>query len=214
MKNKERTRIERNISFLEGRPLPYQMIVTRHHQNLIESYYALEEAIFARDEIESNYRETGKLEHSSIYEPGHLKNARRRYLDDNVRKATTNAGRVYYSIETTCKQCGLKHTYRSHEDYHRFLDRDERCTSCFSKDRHDELMDARNSSDKPNSTNKSTGVKNISFDNRLSKYHVMVYRKGHTFSKRTRTLDEAIVIKERVLDFYKEFDRLPNQDEI
>ena len=67
MKNKV-VRIEKNIEYLKENPLQYRTIVTRDHQRISESYETLEEAMKARDEIEANYLETGKLEHSSFYE--------------------------------------------------------------------------------------------------------------------------------------------------
>lgn len=61
-------RIDRNISYLKGRQLPYQIRVKRNDLYINESYATYEEAVKARDEIEANYRKTGKIEHSSIYE--------------------------------------------------------------------------------------------------------------------------------------------------
>lgn len=213
MKNKV-VRIEKNIEYLEENPLQYRTIVTRDHQRITESYETLEEAISARDEIKANYLETGKLEHSSFYEWGRLKTARRNYRSDVIKNAVDRQGKVCYSIDAVCKQCNRKLTYYVSDLYRRFIDRDQRCNSCFIKDRHDDLCDIKNSNNRPYSTNRTTGVKNVSFNRSLNTYCVAINRKNNRIFRYANTLDKAITIKERILDFYKEFDRLPNVDEI
>lgn len=215
MKNQNYVRAERNIGYFEGNQFPYYLQIFRGDQSVGESYATIEEAIIARDEIESNYRETNKLEHSSIYEPARLRSARLRYQRDDLKKTDVyHYCNPTYSVDATCIQCGQKQTYRFSNLYRRFLDRGERCQACCVKNRHNDLMSARNASDKPNSTNQSTGIKNIIFDNRNSRYRVMILRKGRNFSKTANTLEAAIKIKEHALDFYEKFDRLPNVDEI
>lgn len=215
MKNQNYVRVERNISFIRGNHFPYCLQIIRGDQSVGESYATLEEAIIARDEIESIYRETSNLEHSSIDEPARLKRARLRYQRDDIKKTDVyHYCNPVYSVDATCIQCNKKQTYRSSKLYQRFLNRDKCCQVCFMKNRHNDLMIARNANDKPNSTNQSTGIKNVIFDNRCSRYRVMIKRKGHNFSKSANTLERAIKIKERALDFYEKFDRLPNVDEI
>ena len=207
-------RIERNISYLEGRQLPYQIRVERAHQFVNESYATYEEAVNARDEIESNYLKTSEIAHSCIYENGKLKAARSRYQSDNLRKTLSSSGKKIYAIDTVCKQCNQKHTYQWARDYHQFLDRGEICHSCLVKNNYDRLLDARNSNDEPNSNNFLTGVKNVTFDKTRSRYRVFINRQKSRFSQHADTLNEAIAIKESVLNFYKEFDRLPTPDEV
>ena len=206
-------RIDRNIEFFEGSRLPYQVRVIRKSRPIVESYDTYEEAVLARDEIIANYRATGNLMHSKTYEPGKLKIARRKYRSDDLRKAF-KSGRPYYSIDTVCKKCNRKHTYHLQQSYQQFLDRDQICQSCCTKTRYDDLLEIRYSKEESNSNNRSTGVKNISFDKDYSKYRITIDRKKARVTRFADTLDEAIAIKESVLDFYKEFDRLPTLDEV
>lgn len=207
-------RIDRNIRYFEDSHLPYQIRIHRDNQIANESYATYEEAVEARDEIEANYRETGKITHSSNYEYGKLKLARSRYRSDDLKKIETSSGKIVFAIETVCRQCSRKLTYRHSGSYQRFLDRGQICRSCFAKDRYNELLDIRYSTDEPYRNNCSTGVKNISFDKRLSKYRVDVTRSKSRFTRFADTLDEAIAIKEYVLDFYKRSNRLPEFNEI
>lgn len=205
-------KVERNIEFLEGNKLPYYVRVTRNRQTIRETYDTLKEAIIARDEIEENYRTTGKMKHSSIYEPGRLKLAKLRYQRDDLKKIINVSGRSVYIINVVCKQCNREYTYRLQKYYQQFLDRGQKCQSCFAKENFDSFIDARNANDKPYSTNRSTGIKNIYFDK--SSYYVKVVRKNQKISKYAHTLNEAIAIKEHILDFYKDHDRLPTRDEV
>lgn len=206
-------RIDRNISYLKGRQLPYQIRVKRNDLYINESYATYEEAVKARDEIEANYRKTGKIEHSSIYENGRFKLAKARYQTDDL-KRSTKSGRPVYSIDTVCKQCNRAHTYQWFKYYQQFLDRDQICQSCCTKARYDDLLEIRYSKEESNSNNRSTGVKNISFDKDYSKYRITIDRKKARVTRFADTLDEAIAIKERVLDFYEQFDRLPTLEEV
>lgn len=206
-------KVERNISYLEGHYLPYHVHISRNHQFINESFDTLEEAVMARDEIRSNYLKTGKLDHSSIYEPGNLKLAQRRYRSKDLKK-TTSSGQAVYAIETVCKRCNRKLIYRWHGYYQRFLDRDQLCQSCHKREHYDEFLDTRNANGEPNSNNQSTGIKNITFDRTYSRYRVTVDRQKIRLSRYADSLEEAIAIKERILDFYERFDRLPTSKEI
>ena len=207
-------RIERNIEFVKQRPLPYQVRVIRKTQLIIESYATYEEAVKARDEIEANYRETGKLDHSNNYENGKVRLARSRFQSDNFKKTKNSSGQTVFAIDTVCKQCNWEQTYRLSDHYHKFLDRGEICQSCFTKNRYNDLLEIRYSNTRSNSNNRSTGVKNIVFDKQYSKYRVTIERKKVRVNRFADTLNEAITIKERILDFYREFDRLPTRDEV
>lgn len=214
MKDKRDIRVAENIRFLEGHPLPYRMQIERDHQIIRESYDSLEEAIAARDEIKSNYLETGQIKHSSIYEWGHLKLAKRKYRSNDLKRLVIASDKSFYSIDTVCKKCGRRKTYRWSGSYQRFIDRGQICKSCFSKDQNRDRINIRNSNNNCNSTNRTTGIKNVSFDKNASKYHVSIRRKMKRLDVYANTLEEAIAIKERILDFYKDHDRLPTRDEV
>lgn len=55
-------------------------------------------------------------------------------------------------------------------------------------------------------TNKSTGIKNISFDRRRHYYVVTIVRNGVKYREYTYSLTEAIKIKERILQDLGELD--------
>lgn len=167
----------------------------------------------ARDEIIANYHATGKMTHSSIYENGRLKLAKRRYQSDDLKK-TVKSGRKYYSIDVICSRCNRIHTYHRQFYYRQFVDRGQICQACFTKDRYNGLLETRYARTKSNSNNLSTGVKNVTFDRGYSKYRVTIERRKVRVTRFADTLNEAIAIKERILDFYKDHDRLPTHDEV
>lgn len=57
--------------------------------------------------------------------------------------------------------------------------------------------EARTSIDKPIATNKTTGIRNISWSEREQKFIVSIKRHGKYFKGRAKTLDEAIRLKEQ-----------------
>lgn len=207
-------RIKRNIDFFEDSLLPYQVRVIRHNQNISESYATYEEAIAARNEIEANFLETKELTHSSTYENGRYKNARSKYQSGEIKRTIDRYGEPHYSIETVCKQCNARHTYITHTHYKNFLNRGRRCCSCSMKFRAYELTKMRHASDKAYASNRSTGIKNINFIEDKEKYRVAIERNSNRAIRFTKTLNEALAIKEQILDFYEQFDRLPTRAEV
>lgn len=207
-------RIERNIDFYEDSLLPYQVRVIRMRQNICESYATYEEAIAARNEIEANFLKTKELKHSSTYESGRYKNAKSKYQSDDIKKTIDRYGEPHYSIETVCKQCNSRHTYITHTHYKNFLNRGRRCCACSMKFRAHELTKMRHASDKAYANNRSTGIKNINFIDDKEKYRVAIERDSNRAIRFTKTLNEALAIKERILDFYEQFDRLPTRAEV
>ena len=77
-----------------------------------------------------------------------------------------------------------------------------------------ERVSARNKNSNANSSNRSTGIKNVSYDPCRCRYLINVRRSKQSFSERSKSLQEAIRIKDRVLEFYDNFNRLPRQNEI
>ena len=53
--------------------------------------------------------------------------------------------------------------------------------------------------------NKSTGVKNISYDRARDTFNVLIERNGEKVFKRTRTLDEAILTKKLLLEHFTKY---------
>ena len=77
-----------------------------------------------------------------------------------------------------------------------------------------ELTKMRHASDKAYASNRSTGIKNINFIEDKEKYRVAIERNSNRAIRFTKTLNEALAIKERILDFYEQFDRLPTRAEV
>ena len=69
-----------------------------------------------------------------------------------------------------------------------------------------EKLKLRNKRKEANVSNKSTGIKNISFHSRNRLYIVSITRKGINHSKYASSLEEAIKIKERILQDLGELD--------
>lgn len=63
-------------------------------------------------------------------------------------------------------------------------------------------------------SNSKSGHKNITFDHSRSDYHISVYRNGKFFVMRANTLEEAIVIRDKALEFYEEHSRLPKRSDL
>ena len=57
----------------------------------------------------------------------------------------------------------------------------------------------------------NTGYRNISFNTSLKRYNFAISRKGQIFSINVDRLEEAIAIREGILKFYDDNDRLPTK---
>ena len=106
------------------------------------------------------------------------------------------------SINDKCTKCDEEVSYKSKAAYQRFLDSDKECLSCR----------------RVNGKKKSWGQSklfNITFDeSRGAKpYRVSIFRKGELFYQHIDTLENAIATRDKVLDFYKQNGRLPNEEE-
>ena len=106
------------------------------------------------------------------------------------------------SINDKCTKCCEEVSYKSKAAYQRFLDADKECLSC------------RRADGKKKSWGQSK-LFNITFDeSRGSKpYRVSIFRKGELFYQHIDTLENAIATRNKVLDFYKQDGRLPNEEE-
>ena len=70
----------------------------------------------------------------------------------------------------------------------------------------EKMIESRNQNPNCRIDNKSTGIKNISFNKRSNMYVVRIERKGVKYQERTYSLEEAIKIKERILQELGELD--------
>lgn len=78
--------------------------------------------------------------------------------------------------------------------------------------RNAELKDIQRNTDKPLSTNKTTGHKNISYNKEKNVYDVELTRYGAKMRKRFKTLAEAVDFKEEVIEDIKQNGgKIPNK---
>lgn len=106
------------------------------------------------------------------------------------------------AINAECTRCKEQVSYRSKAAYQRFLDADKECLNC------------RRFAGKNKSWGK-TKMFNITYsESRRSKpYRVSLYRNGEMFYQQVDTLENAIELRDKVLDFYNTNDRLPSEEE-
>ena len=60
----------------------------------------------------------------------------------------------------------------------------------------------------------NTGQKNITYREDLDDYFVQIFRDRKKFSQAFNTLEEAIDVRDQVLEFYDEFRRIPSSKEL
>ena len=209
------SKVDRNIKARrsKGRIVSCLVYFARNHQTLHETYSSFQDAIKARDEIEEVWRDTHQLKHSSLYQSGHLRNAKERYGLEEV-EIEHYGNQRYYTAKCKCSKCSKIIEFRTAKRYQKFVDRGKICQSCQLSANADQRFESLNKNPKPYVSNLSTGVKNIYYSRQDDYYKITVTRDKSAFRKRSKSLEDAIRIKELVLKFYDEFGRLPSKDEI
>ena len=71
------------------------------------------------------------------------------------------------------------------------------------REKNEDLKEIQRQMDNPLSTNKSTGIKNISYNKAKHAYDVEVFRKGRRYRKRLKNLDDALEYKKALLEGLK-----------
>lgn len=104
--------------------------------------------------------------------------------------------------EDKCVNCGRSIRYTTAAAYSRFKKRGRSCKYC-CRDR------------KARKPWASTNVLNVSYmQDRVSrKYRVSLQRDGQIFFCNVETMEEAIEVREKALEFYKQHNRLPTKEE-
>ena len=208
-------RIERNINYFKNSDLPYQISIERNNSVLCESFESLKDAIEARDEIEQTFSITEELKHSSLYEDGMKALACKRFATNEVVKVESEDDSKHrYAAIAKCKECGKESKYIYVRFYRAFLDRDRLCQSCHMKTRTNEIAERLQNRKDPYCSNRTTGIKNICFDKTKNNFIVSIRRNSERYIAKFENLDRAIDRKEKVLQFYRQHNRLPNKDEI
>lgn len=207
------SKASRNIVKYQGKNSSYVARVTRDRRTIRETYSSLQDAIKARDEIEEVWRDTHQLKHSSLFQSANFRNAKERYGQEKV-ELERYGNQMYYAVKCKCSKCSKTVKLHTAKQYRKFADRDRLCQSCSLSATVDKLVEIKTKNPKAYRSNRTTGIKNISYSRRHDVYVISISRSKSFFIERSRSLGDAIRIKERVLKFYDESGRLPNRDEI
>lgn len=207
------SKVSRNIKEYQGKDTKYIVSMMRNCQKIYETHSSLQDAIRARNEIESVWRKTSQLKHSSLFQPSCFMNAKDRYGRDDI-ELRRYRNQTYYMKKCKCSKCSKTIEFRIAERYRTFVDRGEVCKICHMSATVAQRVEGRIKNPKAYASNLSTGIKNISYRRQYDDYTLKITRDKSKFVKSLRSLDDAIRIKERVLEFYEEFGRLPTRDEI
>ncbi|MGJ0023281.1 helix-turn-helix domain-containing protein [Streptococcus dysgalactiae] len=203
---------EKNITFNRDK---YIVSIMRKGKKYSRSFETLEEAIKHRDIVLRNYKDTNifphtYLEHvSSKYQELIGRKFQRLTVVDVVgAKKKEGVKRTYTYLLCHC-DCGktceveifnlLKSTILSCGCL--ALEKSQELGKRFGKDRETREKARTSNILNPNSrkTNKSTGIKNITYSPKLKSYRVQIIRRGVRYMKRFSSLTEAINYKESVL---------------
>ena len=177
----------------------YVIAISRKNKNFYMRTTTLEEAIKVRNKVYSFYERRGRF--PSREELG----AVRRESRSKLKRVRTE--------DTTCSICGNKYDFSRFSRYQEFLEEGKICGYCKRRQNRDNSISVDN----------ATGIlqeKYITFDRtytNVTKYRVCITKHRQYFAKSYDTLEEAIKIRDQVVDFHNKHDRLPNtreQDEL
>ena len=205
--------IARNISLKSKGTFKYKVEVARRRKVIIESYETFEEAVKARDEIESRYEESSILSNSSLYVDRNLVLAKRRFSTDQIVQVKVGDS-LRYGASCKCSKCCKEQIFVESRYYKNFIKRDSVCKDCDSSDRIKRATKQMHNRKAPLSTNVTTGIKNVCYDQSNRDYRVAIMRDGRRLSLHAKTLKAAVALKSRVLNFYDSYGRLPALNEI
>ena len=177
----------------------YVVSITRKDDNFYLHVTTLDEAVKIRNQVYSFYERRGRF--PSRAELG------------IQRRQSRSKGRKIRTEDTICSMCGSEYRFKSLRRYEEFIQSGKICGYCQRKQIHDTSI----------STENATGAlqeKYITLDKTYAtgtRYRVCVTKDRQYFAKTYGTLEEAIKIRDEIVNFHKENGRLPNaqeQDEI
>ena len=177
----------------------YVVAISRKDDSFYLHVTTLDEAVKIRNQVYSFYERRGRF--PSRAELG------------IQRRQSRSKGRKIRTEDTICSMCGSEYRFKSLRRYEEFIQSGKICGYCQRKQSRDISI----------STENATGVlqeKYITFDKSYAtgtRYRVCVTKDRQYFAKTYDTLEEAIKIRDEVVNFHKENGRLPNaqeQDEI
>ena len=180
--------------------------------NVTEIYRTLDEAIAARDKILETLRSDAKLRHSKSKRDRRLARAIERFGTEDIVeiKANNVSDQTLFVKRTECEICGADIS-RSH-----YFMNSTKCLKCnLEKGSEHQRLNHQKRIDRVESNkNNQLGIKNISYNTRYHQYCIDIVRNGKRFRAYAETLDEAILIKEKALAFFKGHGHLPDYQKI
>lgn len=176
----------KNISWNEKRK-GYIVYIRRFGQSFYKLAYSLEEAIDLRDKV---------LEFFKVH--------KRKPSSEELgleRKKPVFVKRVEKQI-LKCKMCGNESDYHNRKNRELFIKRDHTCGYCHRIEKSNlEVLENPDS------------MKHITAEKSSSQYVIQIRRFNNTFSHRTETIEEAKLLRNEVINFYIENNRLPDSEE-
>lgn len=173
----------------------YVIAISRKNKNFYMRTTTLEEAIKVRNKVYSFYERQGRFPN-------------REELGIQRRPSRSKLKRVR-TEDTTCSICGNKYDFSRFSRYQEFLEEGKICGYCKRRQNRDNSISVDN----------ATGIlqeKYITFDRTYAnstRYRVCITKHRQYFAKSYDTLEEAIKIRDQVVDFHNKHDRLPNTQE-
>ena len=200
----------------------YAVSITRKRDRFFRAFNTLEEAIELRDKVLQFYEEFGRL--PSVKEIGLRRREHRLKTDSrNERHISLDGtcGKRPYRVLIVKNRVSFVKNFSTLEEaikmrdevlnffkeFDRLPNREEQETLFDVK-----FKDLKNLSDKKDSKS-NTSKKNITFDKSFDRYAIQITRKGMKFYAVNQSLEEAIKLRDEVLEFYKIYDRLPSKTE-
>ena len=198
----------------------YAVSITRRRNTFFSAFNTLEEALQVRDRVLQFYEESGRL--PSAKELGLRRREHRLKTDRHREKYISldkTCGKRPYRVLISKNRVSFVKNFATLEDaiktrdevlgffkeFDRLPNREEQETLFDVK-----FKDLKNLSDKKDS-NSNTSKKNITFDKSFNRYAIQITRKGMKFYAVSQSLEEAIKLRDEVLEFYKLYDRLPTK---
>lgn len=176
----------KNISWNEKRK-GYIVYIRRFGQSFYKLAYSLEEAIDLRDKV---------LEFFKVH--------KRKPSSEELgleRKKPVFVKRVEKQI-LKCKMCGNESDYHNRKNRDLFIKRNHTCGYCHRIEKSNlEVLENPDS------------MKHITAEKSPSQYVIQIRRFNNTFSHRTENLEEAKLLRNEVINFYIENNRLPDSEE-
>lgn len=212
---------QKNITYREDLD-DYFVQILRNRKKFGQAFNTLEEAIAVRDQVLEFYdefrripssKELGLKRREHRREDGRLReryiSLEKKYRKNPYRLSMTKHG-VYFvknfatleeAIETRDK------LLQFFKEFDRLPNREEQKVLFDIK-----FKSRRNRSDLKNAKS-NTGLMNITFNRSFDRYQIQIARQQQRFSAVSRSLEEAIKIRDEALKFYEDHGRLPSTAE-